>query len=124
MIRFQPISFIFLAILLWTNSCADLKSGKVIAEDKMANILYDIALAESFVETYIIKDSLQNKDSILKAEIDIVFKFHHINPAQFSTSYGYYKQHPKSFQKLIDTANARAIRNRENSYSRRKVNPS
>lgn len=90
----------------------------------MANILYDIALAEGFVETYKLKDSSLNKDSALQKEIDIVLKFHRVDPALFTKSYGYYQHHPQDFKTLIDTANARAIRNRENSYNRRKPNPS
>ena len=96
----------------------------MIGEDRMANILYDIALAEGFVETYKLKDSTLNKDSVLRTEVDLVFNFHKVDPARFSMSYAYYKKHPRAFQKLIDTANARAIRNRENSYSNRKINPS
>lgn len=90
----------------------------------MANILYDMALAEGFVETYQLKDSSVNRDSALKAEMDIVLTYHRVDPARFSMSYAYYQQHPQVFKVLIDTANARAIRNRENSYTRRKPNPS
>lgn len=96
----------------------------MIAKGRMADILYDIALAEAFVETYQFKDSSMNKDSALQKEIDLVLKYHSVEPAQFSKSYRFYEQHPQEFKILIDTANARAIRNRENSYNRRKPNPS
>lgn len=111
-------------LTLWSCSGTVFNSVDVIGKDRMANILYDIALAEAFVETYQFKDSSTNKDSALQKEIDLVLKYHSVEPAQFSKSYHFYQQHPKDFKVLIDTANARAIRNRENSYNRRKPNPS
>jgi len=111
-------------LLLWSCTGTGFNSVEVIGKDRMANILYDIALAEAFVETYQLKDSSLNKDSALQKEIDLVLKYHGVAPLRFSKSYQFYQQHPKDFKTLIDTANARAIRNRENSYSRRKPNPS
>ncbi|MCE2849377.1 MAG: DUF4296 domain-containing protein [Chitinophagaceae bacterium] len=120
-------------LMLWSCSGIGFNSGDLIGKDRMANILYDIALAEAFVETYQLKDSTLNKDSALQKEIDLValqkeidlvLKYHGIEPKLFSKSYQFYQQHPQDFKVLIDTANARAIRNRENSYSQRKPNPS
>ena len=120
----QYILLVFLSLSLWSCSGAGFNSVDVIGKDRMANILYDIALAEAFVETYQLKDSSLNKDSTLQKEIDLVLKYHGVEPVRFSKSYQFYQQHPKDFKILIDTANARAIRNRENSYNRRKPNPS
>jgi len=114
----------FFILLLWSCSGTMFNSVDVIGKDRMANILYDIALAEAFVETYQLKDSSVSKDSALQKEIDLVLKYHGVEPQRFSKSYRFYQQHPKDFKILIDTANARAIRNRENSYNRRKPNPS
>ena len=120
----QYIQLVFLTMMLWSCSGAGFNSVEVIGKDRMANILYDIALAEAFVETYQLKDSSLNKDSALQKEIDLVLKYHGVEPLRFSKSYQFYQQHPKDFKVLVDTANARAIRNRENSYSMRKPNPS
>ena len=120
----QYIQLVFLTMMLWSCSGAGFNSVEVIGKDRMANILYDIALAEAFVETYQLKDSSLNKDSALQKEIDLVLKYHGVEPLRFSKSYQFYRHHPKDFKILIDTANARATRNRENSYSRRKPNPS
>ena len=120
----QYIQLVFLTMMLWSCSGAGFNSVEVIGKDRMANILYDIALAEAFVETYQLKDSSLNKDSALQKEIDLVLKYHGVEPLRFLKSYQFYQQHPKDFKVLVDTANARAIRNRENSYSMRKPNPS
>ncbi len=117
------IQLAFFILLLWSCSWKGFNSDDVIGKDRMANILYDIALAEAFVETYQLKDSALNKDSALQKEIDLVLKYHAVVPLRFSKSYQFYQQHPKDFRILIDTANARAIRNRENSYNSRKPNP-
>jgi hypothetical protein len=120
----QYIQLALLTLMFWSCSGIGFNSVDVIGKDRMANILYDIALAEAFVETYQLKDSALNKDSALQKEIDLVLKYHAVEPSRFSKSYQFYQQHPKDFKILIDTANERAIRNRENSYSRRKPNPS
>ena len=120
----QSIPVALLILLLWSCSGTGFNSFDVIGKDRMANILYDIALAEAFVETYQLKDSSLNKDSVLQKEIDLVLKYHGVEPQRFSKSYQFYRHHPKDFKILIDTANARATRNRESSYSRRKPNPS
>jgi hypothetical protein len=49
------IQLAFFILLLWSCSWKGFNSDDVIGKDRMANILYDIALAEAFVETYQLK---------------------------------------------------------------------
>lgn len=92
-------------------------------ETQMAYLLNEAALAEGFAESYLFRDTLLSKDSILKAEFDKVLAVNHVTAAEFSRSYQYYKQKPAVFKVLVDSANALASRNRELIYSKRKVNP-
>jgi hypothetical protein len=92
-------------------------------EKEMVYLLNEIALAEGFAESYLFRDTLRSKDSILKSEMDKVLAVNHVTADKFSRSYQYYKQKPAVFKVLIDSANALASRNRELIYTKRKVNP-
>lgn len=112
-------SFIF-AFLFTAFSCnLNADNISVIPQNEMADVLNDIALAEGFVESYIYKDSTVNKDSAVQAEIDKVLQLRKITPELFSKSYKYYRSNPDEFKIIVDTANTRAIKARDNSYSRR-----
>jgi len=112
--------FFCLAIFYIASSCSsDTGSSSVIKQDEMADVLNDIALAEGFVESYMFKDSSINKDSAVQAEIDKALQLRKITPDLFSRSYRYYRSHPDEFKIIADTANARAAKARDNSYSRR-----
>ena len=117
----------FLAILsIGYSSCMGDQYGSsgILDEDRMADLLNEIALAEGFAESYLFRDTLQSKDTLVQRELDKVLQLHKISVEQFTQSFHYYKTHPEEFKILVDTANARALRNREQSYGRRKVKPS
>jgi hypothetical protein len=123
----MKIVIYLLAILsIGYSSCMGDKYGasSILEEDKMADLLNEMALAEGFAESYLFRDTLQSKDTLVQRELDKVLQLHKISVEQFSKSFHYYKTHPEEFKILVDTANARASRNREQSYGRRKVKPS
>lgn len=104
-------------------SCSGNKSGmqSIIDEDKMANIMYDVLLAESYVESYLMKDTTLNKDSLLKVEMDKVMKVYGITSTNFTESYLYYKAHPLQLEKVMDSAHERAVRGRTDVFIRRRT---
>ena len=104
-------------------SCSGNKSGmqSIIDEDKMANIMYDVLLAESYVESYLMKDTTLNKDSLLKVEMDKVMKVYGITSTSFTESYLYYKAHPLQLEKVMDSAHERAVRGRTDVFIRRRT---
>lgn len=111
----------FIAIII--ISCSGNKSGgaSLIDEDKMANIMYDVLLAESYVESYLMKDTTLNKDSLLKVEMDKVMKVYGISSTNFTESYLYYKAHPLQLEKVMDSAHERAVRGRTDVFIRRRT---
>lgn len=112
-------------ILLHMFSCNfGNESQEVLNQDEMADILNDITLAEGFVESYLFKDSTLNRDSAVQAEIDKALQLRQVSTALFTRSYRYYQAHPDQFKLIADTANARASKARDNSYSRRVIKPS
>ncbi|MEY3433071.1 MAG: hypothetical protein RL131_1007 [Bacteroidota bacterium] len=120
--RTFSLVLVWMSLLAW--ACTSNSSTAVIDQNKMADILFDVALAEGYVESYLMKDSLAKKDSLLQREIDKVLKIHRVDSKQFTSSYNFYRKNPSKFKELADTANNRAIRNRETIYTRRRINPS
>lgn len=116
-----------LIILFWGTiiffSCNGSKDGKqeILNQDKMANVLYDVLLAESYVESYLMKDTMLNKDSLLKLEMDKVLKVYGITSKTFSESYLYYKAHPVEMETVMDSAHERAARGRTDVFVRRRT---
>jgi len=104
---------LILIVALYTMalSCSSKVDDKeqILNEDKMANVLYDVLLAESFVESYLMKDTTLNKDSLLKVEMDKVLKVYGISSSSFSKSYLYYKAHPLQLETVLDSAHERAV---------------
>ena len=47
------------------------------------------------------RDECKRKDSALQKEIDLVLKYHGVEPQRFSKSYQFYRHHPKDFKILI-----------------------
>jgi hypothetical protein len=53
------------------NSVEPVPSG-VIKQEKMGTILFELGMAEGYLENYRFKDSTVNKDSLLAIEMDII----------------------------------------------------
>lgn len=112
-------------LYLMALSCSTGDKGKpVINQDRMADLLSEIALAEGYAETYLLRDTALNRDSIIRTQVDLVFKIRKVDRGQFNASYKYYRQHPQIFKVLLDTANARASKNRDEIHRIRNIRPS
>jgi hypothetical protein len=122
----RSLNYFFLAaFIISLFACQNGNESKeILNQDEMADVLNDITLAEGFVESYMFKDSALNKDSALQAEIDKALQLRQVSTALFTRSYRYYQAHPDQFKLIADTANARASKARDNSYSRRVIKPS
>ncbi|MBM3443869.1 MAG: DUF4296 domain-containing protein [Bacteroidetes bacterium] len=112
-------------IVVGIVSCSERKSSftPTIDMSKMSDIFYDISLAEGYVEAYVLKDSAKNRDSILGKEMEIVFKVHGIDANTFADNLKGYKQDPERFQVILDSANERANRGRNEIFLRRVPKP-
>ena len=109
------LSIVVIGFMLFFYSCKNDKNipSNIINPNLMADILVDIAIAEGFSESYLFKDSLSKKDSVLKKEISKVLQTHNIKQQQFSKSYQYYAIRPNLYKVVMDSANARIIRGKE-----------
>lgn len=114
--RWVIVLVFFVVFLVSCNRESHVPNG-IIKVDPMADILVDISMAEAFSESFLLTDTLLKKDSVLKTEISKVYKMHKIDPIQFSKSYTFYTTKPVLFKLVMDSANARAIRNREREFT-------
>jgi len=110
-----------LALFLFFPSC--LKKGRIPAEmiqkEKMGVVLFEMAMAEGYVETLYSRDSTVNKDSMLPIEMDKVLAIHRLTQKEFRDSYNFYKSNPDIFKVVSDTVYERAQRNKDKMYSNR-----
>ena len=118
----RPALFsIFLAMILFACSLGDQSIPReIIKINPMADILLDIAVAESYTESYLLKDSTLNKDSVYKSEISKVLQLHNTDPSIFSKSYSFYTDHPTLFKIVVDSSHDRSVRKKERVYSNAK----
>lgn len=108
----------FVLIALWlTTGCSGNKvpSG-IIHPHEMGNILFEISMAEEFVNTYVSKDTTKNREMEIQKEYQKIFLLHKITKAQFEKSYDYYRAHTDVFKTMMDSLNARAQRARNELY--------
>lgn len=115
----MKLSIVLIGFLLFFYSCKNDNKipSNMIAPNLMADILVDIAIAEGFSESYLFKDTLSKKDSVLKKEISKVLQTHNIKQQQFSKSYQFYAIRPNLYKVVMDSANARIIRGKENEFT-------
>lgn len=113
------IFVLYAFVLSCSNKVGDEK--QILNQDQMANVLYDVLLAESYVESYLMLDTTLNKDSLLKVEMDKVLKVYGISSSTFSKSYLYYKAHPLQLETVLDSANERAVRGRTDIFIKRRT---
>jgi hypothetical protein len=115
--------FLFFVLYSFVLSCSSKVGDKdqILSQDQMANLLYDVLLAESYAESYLMLDTMLNKDSLLKVEMDKVLKVYGISSTIFNKNYLYYKAHPIQLETVLDSANERAVRGRTDIFIKRRT---
>jgi hypothetical protein len=103
------------------NACNSVESipAGVINQEKMGVILFELGMAEGYLENYRFKDTTVNKDSLVTIEMDKVLAVHKVSQQEFLFSYKYYKAHPDIFKVMTDTVYFRSQRSQEKMYGKR-----
>jgi hypothetical protein len=110
------ISILILSIVLCLVACNDAIPATVIPADEMGTIIFEINMAEEFVNSYVAKDTLKNKNAEINKEYQKIFLMHEVTEKQFKESYDFYKTHTDIYKSLMDSVNARAQRRRTELY--------
>ena len=110
--RYFLVVLLVLTTMIYSCVSRNKIPSDIIPPDQMSDVLFDLSMAEGFVENYHSKDSAWVKDSILITEVDKLLAIRNISQEKFKESYDFYKLHPPLFKKLVDTAYERAQRSR------------
>lgn len=112
----KSLLFVFSIIVLASCSGNSKAKGDIIPADKMGSVLFDMNVAEEFVNLYVAKDSTKDKKAELNKEYQKVYMLYDVTEQQFKSSYDYYKSNPATYKILIDSLNAKAQRRRDDLY--------
>lgn len=109
------IVLVFLVLLFSCKDKDKLPEG-VLGTTKMEKVMTDVMMSESFAESYLLLDTTRKRDEWFTGELNKVLAIHDITQDQFRKSLNYYKTRPDLFKVIVDTINARALRNRDKVY--------
>lgn len=101
---------------LLTGCSGNKVPSNIIQPHEMGNMLFEISMAEEFVNSFVAKDSSKNKEAEIQKECQKIFLLHKVTELQFKKSYDFYRSHTGIFKTMMDSLNARAQRNRNELY--------
>ena len=100
---------VVLACLFLVCSCKeDSVPEDVFSEEKMGNVLYDILLADEWVDYTRMYDSSYMNFPKRAAIYDSVFQVHGITKQDYQKSMGYYEGRPDVLKEIFETIGKRA----------------
>jgi hypothetical protein len=107
-----------LVFLLLVFSCKsrDRVPEGVLGTREMEKVMTDVLMSESFAESYLLLDTTKKRDEWFTGELNKALAIQDVSQDQFRKSLDYYKTRPDLFKVIIDTINARALRNRDKVY--------
>jgi len=103
-------------VLLFSCKEKDKLPEGVLGTTEMEKVMTDVMMSESFAESYLLLDTTRKRDEWFTGELNKVLAIHDITQDQFRKSLNYYKTRPDLFKVIVDTINARALRNRDKVY--------
>jgi Domain of unknown function (DUF4296) len=116
----KPMKWLFPLLLMLVFSCTGrntIPSG-ILKQDQMEKVLYDVIIAEGYAETFLYKDSSQNKEYWMNGQLDKVLAIHKVSQETFMKSYDFYKNRPDLLKPIMDTMDAKSRRNRDKIYDK------
>lgn len=104
---------VFFLLMFVCTSCNDKqREGKVLSQEKMQTVFWDILQADVFTANFIAKDS-SRKDTAENAALQKkIFELHKISREDFTASYDYYSSQPELMKAMLDSMSAKAERDR------------
>lgn len=85
-------------------ACGDGKPRGVLSEEKMKEVLWDVAVAGEFANGYLYyQNPSQNRVVINNKLMDEIYRVHDITKKQFDRSLEYYKKNPRLLMTMLDS---------------------
>lgn len=100
---------LLLLLSFFVLSCSGNSVPKdVFPPQKMTSVLYDIVLADEWVDFTRMHDSTYMKFSKRAAVYDSVFQLHKINKEQYKKSMAYYQSRPDLLKAILDSVKSKS----------------
>ncbi len=109
--------FMLLTALLFSSCSSKNKvpSG-IIQPDEMGTMLFEVTMAEEFVNGYVAKDSSRNREAEIQKEYQKILLLHEVSEKKFKDSYDFYRSHPGIFRTMIESLDAKAQKKRNEMF--------
>jgi len=115
----KAVLFFCFSILMYSCGNKKAKEGRIISNDKMQAVMWDILQAEAFTDIYLKKDSSKNILLQNAALQNKIFELHQISKEDFYRSFDYYSAHAGDMRTLLDSVSAKAERQRNKVIEKR-----
>lgn len=103
----------FLLCLMVMGLAVSCGRSKVLEEDRMKKVMWDLIRVDEFAVNYLQRDTTVDVKAKTKDLYAQVFSMHQTTQEQFLESLKHYKARPSSMQRLMDSLNTYANRMRE-----------
>lgn len=103
---------VFFLLLMGGASCINKNKVKVLPQETMQAVLWDIVQADAYTANFIKKDSTKNEWKENAALQKKIFELHKIKREDFIASYDYYSSRPEVMKIILDSISAKAERDR------------
>lgn len=104
--------FLICFILIFSACQTDKNSQKIIGQEKMKLIVWDMLRADEYVMNSLQADTTKTLKQHLTDNYARVFSVHNIDSKVFYESYRYYQSHPLLHKELMDSVYAYGTRER------------
>jgi uncharacterized protein DUF4296 len=103
------MKFLFsIGLLIVIFSCARKeKQEKVLPENKMREVMWDMIRADQYVTDFLLRDSTRKKKDESVKLYDEIFRLHKVTADAFKKSLAYYSSRPDLMRPIIDSLAAR-----------------
>jgi Domain of unknown function (DUF4296) len=114
-----PAICLCFSVLLFSCDNKQVPEGKILSNDKMQAVMWDIIQADVYTEVYLKKDSSKNIFLQNAALQKNVFSLHQISKEDFYKSYDFYSSRSSDMRILLDSISAKAERQRNKKMEKR-----
>ena len=96
--------FLSIVFVLLVFSCAiKEKKDKILPENKMREVMWDMIRADQYVTDFLLRDSTKKKKDESVKLYDQIFRLHKTTADEFKKSLAYYSSRPDLLQPIIDS---------------------
>ncbi|MCB0508703.1 MAG: DUF4296 domain-containing protein [Chitinophagales bacterium] len=85
-------------------------TSNLLPKDKMINVLTDVFLMESYINTKVQNTDADSVLLIKKALYAPILKHHKVDSAEFYTTFNFYQSHPKEFVALLQLVDSNLVK--------------